>query len=61
MKATIQIQDINSCYMEELIEDGVLCAIFGGKPTKDTSFAYDVSYYVGVGARSVYDFVGSLF
>lgn len=29
--------------------------IYGGAPSKDTSFAYDVLYYVGVFFRSAYE------
>jgi len=32
-----------------------LMNIYGGAPSKDTSFAYDVLYYVGVFFRSAYE------
>ena len=57
--ATINIKDINLNCVEDLTNDSFINLIFGGKPTPDTSLAYDICYYVGSGARWVRDKVKS--
>ena len=57
--ATINIKDINLDCVEDLTNDSFINLIFGGRPTPDTSLAYDISYYVGSSARWVSDKVGS--
>ena len=57
MQATIIIQDINSDYLQELTEDAFINSIFGGAPGKETSFAYDVAYYVTKGVKAVWDWL----
>jgi hypothetical protein len=46
MKGRISILDINSDYLQELTEDSFINSIFGGKPTLETSFVYDVTWAV---------------
>ncbi|MDB9438317.1 hypothetical protein PN450_16275 [Dolichospermum lemmermannii CS-548] len=55
MKGRISILDINSDYLQELTEDSFINSIFGGKPTPETSFAYDVAWAVTKGVKWVVD------
>ena len=55
MKGRISILDINSDYLQELTEDSFINSIFGGKPTTETSFAYDVAWVVTKGVKLVVD------
>ncbi|MCC5659418.1 hypothetical protein LC608_21050 [Nostoc sp. XA010] len=47
MEARIKIQDINTSHLEDLKDSSILQLILGGKPTTETSLAYDIGYAIG--------------